>query len=183
MNEQTEITKLTYSAFFAALTAVMSFIAIPLPFTPVPIVCQNLAVMLTGSILSARQAGWSMLIYLLLGAVGIPVFAGFSGGMGVILGPTGGFLISYLPAVILIALLKGASNQFWVLGLANFIGGIGVVYLVGVPWLSVVTGMDLQKALIVGALPFIPGDVVKVVAATIIGAAVNKRLQKVRARV
>lgn len=178
MNKRTESTQLVYPAFFAALTAVMSFISIPMPFSLVPITGQTLAVMLTGSILSVRQAYWSMMTYLLIGAVGVPVFAGFTGGIGVILGPTGGYLVGYLPGVMLIAFLKGQNNQLWSLALANIIGGIGVVYLLGIAWLSLVTGIGLQKAVMVGALPFIPADVIKVIMATIIGAAINKRLPK-----
>jgi len=178
MNKRTESTQLVYPAFFAALTVVMSFISIPMPFSLVPITGQTLAVMLTGSILSVRQAYWSMMTYLLIGAVGVPVFAGFTGGIGVILGPTGGYLVGYLPGVMLIAFLKGQNNQLWSLALANIIGGIGVVYLLGIAWLSLVTGMGFQKAVMVGALPFIPADVIKVIMATIIGAAINKRLQK-----
>jgi biotin transport system substrate-specific component len=180
MNKRSECTNLTYPAFFAALTAVMSFISIPTPFSLVPITGQTLAVMLTGSILSVRQAYWSMLTYLLIGAVGVPVFSGFSGGIGVILGPTGGYLIGYLPGVMLIALLKGHNNTLWSLALANIIGGIGIVYLLGITWLGLVTGMGIQKAIMAGALPFIPGDIMKVIAATVISATVNKRLQKAR---
>ena len=180
MNQRSECTNLTYPAFFAALTAVMSFISIPMPFSLVPITGQTLAVMLTGSILPVRQAYWSMLAYLLIGAVGLPVFSGFSGGIGVLLGPTGGYLIGYLPGVMLIALLKGQNNNLWSLALANSIGGIGIVYLLGITWLSLVTGIGFQKAIMTGALPFIPGDIIKVIAATVISATVNKRLQKAR---
>ncbi|MBU2700507.1 biotin transport system substrate-specific component [Sporomusaceae bacterium BoRhaA] len=176
MIQQNKYANLTYPAFFAALTVIMSFISIPLPFNPVPITGQTLAVMLTGSILSVRQAGWSILTYLLIGAVGLPVFSGFSGGIGVLLGPTGGYLLAYFPGVMLIALLKGKNNKIWPLALANIIGGIGVVYLVGVTWLSVFTGMGIQKAMMVGALPFIPGDIIKLGMATVLGREINKRL-------
>lgn len=176
MIQQNKYANLTYPAIFAALTVVMSFISVPMPFSPVPITGQTLAVMLTGSILSVRQAGWSILTYLLIGAVGLPVFSGFSGGMGVLLGPTGGYLLACLPGAMLIALLKGKNNKIWPLALANIIGGIGIVYLVGVAWLSVFTGMGIQKAMIVGALPFIPGDIVKVAMATVLGREINKRL-------
>lgn len=178
MNQRSQCTNVTYPAFFAALTAVMSCISIPMPFSLVPITGQTLAVMLTGSILSVRQAYWSMLAYLLIGAVGVPVFSGFSGGIGVLLGPTGGYLIGYLPGVMLIALLKGQNNNLCSLALANSIGGIGIVYVLGITWLNLVTGIGFQKAIMTGALPFIPGDILKVIAATIISAIVNKRLQK-----
>ena len=173
---QVGVTKLTYTAFFVALTAVLSFITIPLPFSLVPVSGQSLAVMLTGSILPVRQALWTMVIYLLLGSVGIPVFAGFGGGIGVVAGPTGGYLLSYLPAVLVIALLKRKSNKLGIFIMANLVGGIGVVYFVGVLWLSMVTGMSVEKAALAGALPFIPGDMVKVVIASVVGRALHQRM-------
>jgi len=178
MYNRNRLTGYIYSGLFAALIAVSGIISIPLPISPVPITGQSLAIMLAGSILTVRQAGFSVLTFLLLGAVGVPVFAGLSGGIGIIVGPRGGYLIGYLVGAIVIALLKGEKNNLWRLALANSIGGIIVVYLFGVLWLSFVTGMGLEKAILVGALPYIPGDLFKLFLATVIGVAVNKRLPK-----
>lgn len=176
MNNKHGLIDFTYPAFFAALVAVLGTISIPLPFSPVPITGQSLGVMLAGCILNARQAGWGLLVFLLLGAVGLPVFAGFSGGIGILVGPRGGYLLGYLVGAIVIALLKGEQNAIWRMALANMIGGIIVVYVFGVLWLNFVTGMGLYKAFMAGALPFIPGDLMKVFLASVVGAAVNKRL-------
>lgn len=183
MNRKNDFNDFIYAALFAALIAVLGVISIPLPFSPVPISGQSLGVMLAGCILSVRQAGLGLLGFLLLGAVGLPVFAGFSGGIGILVGPRGGYLVGYLIGGIVIALIKGQQNKLWRLALANIIGGIGVVYLFGVPWLSFITGIGLNKALLTGALPFIPGDLIKVVVATFIGVAVNKRLLKAQVKV
>lgn len=177
MNESSKAVNYVYPAMFAALTAVLGLISIPLPFSPVPVSGQSLGIMLAGSILTARQAGLSVLTFVLIGAVGVPVFSGLTGGLGVVIGPRGGYYLGFLVGSIVIALLKGKNNP-WRLALANLIGGIGVVYLFGVSWLSFVTGMSLEKALMAGAIPFIPGDLFKVFAATFIGAAINKRLHR-----
>jgi biotin transport system substrate-specific component len=98
--------------------------------------------------------------------------------LGIVLGPRGGYYLGFLVGSIVIALLVRQNGSFWRLAIANLIGGILVVYLFGVVWLSVVTGMSLEKAVMAGALPFIPGDLFKVFAASFIGAALNKRLRK-----
>lgn len=183
MNKKNDFNDFIYAALFAALIAVLGLISIPLPFSPVPISGQSLGVMLAGCILSVRQAGLGLLGFLLLGAVGLPVFAGFTGGIGILLGPRGGYLLGYLIGGIVIALLKGQHNTLWRLAMANIIGGIGVVYFFGVLWLSFVTGIGLEKTVLTGALPFILGDLIKTVVATLIGAAVNKRLRQAQVKV
>jgi biotin transport system substrate-specific component len=178
VGERSRVVDFIYPAMFAALTAVLGLISIPLPFSPVPVSGQSLGIMLAGSILTVRQAAFSVLTFVLIGAVGVPVFSGMTGGLGIVLGPRGGYYLGFLVGSIVIALLVRQNGSFWRLAIANLIGGILVVYLFGVMWLSVVTGMSLEKAVIAGALPFIPGDLFKVFAASFIGAALNKRLRK-----
>ena len=180
MYNKNKVTDYVYAALFAALIAVLGLVSIPLPISPVPVTGQSLAIMLVGSILTVRQAAYSVLTFLLLGAVGVPVFAGMTGGIGILVGPRGGYLIGFLVGAVVIALLKGQNNNKWRLALANVIGGIIVVYTFGMLWLNFVTGMGLEKAFTVGVLPYIPGDLFKVFAATVIGIAVNSQLQKVR---
>lgn len=182
MYNRNKLTSIIYSALFAALISVLGLVAIPLPISPVPITGQSLAIMLAGSILTARQAAFSVLTFLLLGAVGVPVFAGLTGGIGIIIGPRGGYLIGYLVGAIVIAVAKGKNNNIWSLALANITGGIIVVYILGILWLSFVTGMGLEKATIVGALPYIPGDLFKVFVATVVGVSINKRLANIQVR-
>lgn len=172
------VTDSVYAALFAALIAVLGLVSIPLPISPVPVTGQSLAIMLTGSILTVRQSAYSVLTFLLLGAVGVPVFAGMTGGIGILVGPRGGYLIGFLVGAVVIALLKGQNNNKWRLAFANVAGGIIVIYTLGMLWLNFVTGMGLEKAFTVGVLPYIPGDLFKVFAATIIGISVNSQLQK-----
>ena len=182
MSQKTKLNDLMYAGLFAALTAVLGLVSIPLPFSPVPISGQSLAIMLAGSILTVRQAGFSILTFLLVGAVGVPVYAGGTGGLGIVAGPRGGYLLGFLIGAMVISYLKGSGNSVWRLAIANAVGGIGVVYFLGVLWLSFVTGMGLQKAFIAGALPFMPGDLFKVFIASVIGVALNKQLRKAQIR-
>lgn len=175
-----KLTDYIYTAFFSALTAILGFISIPLPFSPVPVSGQSLGVMLAGSVLKTKQAVLSVLIFVLLGAVGLPVFSGFVGGMSILIGPRGGYYVGFLVGAAAIALLKGKSNNIYRLFFANLVGGIFCVYLFGVAWLDFVTGMGIKGAFVAGALPFLPGDACKVFIATIIGSALNKRLPNIR---
>ena len=109
-------TALVLCGIFAALMAICSFITIPLGFTPVPINLATLGVFLTGGILGKKYGSISLIVYILLGAVGVPVFAGFKGGLGVLAGPTGGYIIGYLAAAFLTACRTGFHenrNRFW----------------------------------------------------------------------
>lgn len=145
-------------ALFSALTAVGGFISIP--FYPVPLTLQVFFVLLSGAILGKRLGALSQIIYLALGAIGAPVFHNFTGGVGILLGPTGGFLFGFIPGAFIAGLFyeKFDNNKIRLLGL---IVSLIPIYLIGVLWLSFITGMSLEKALIVGGIPFIPGDIVK----------------------
>jgi biotin transport system substrate-specific component len=152
----------TRMSLLAALICVSSYIIVPLPFSPVPVTAQSLAVMLTGSLLSPLQAFVTVLMFIFLGTIGLPVFAGGASGPGVLLGPTGGYLVGFLVGAVIISLLKSNTPGILRYGIANLVGGLIVVYAIGVPWLSQVTGMTLDKAFMVGVFPFLPGDLVKI---------------------
>lgn len=176
MKNKLTIRDIAYSSLFAALTAVLGYITIPLPFSPVPITAQTLAVMLAGCVLTPVQAGFSMLTFLLMGAVGIPVFSGGRAGLSVIVGPSGGYLIGFVIGAIVISLIVRRSKDIKVLLIGSMIGGIIVVHLLGFPWLGYVLGMDIVKAAKVGTIPYIPGDIFKAIVAVIIGSKINKQM-------
>ncbi len=155
-------------ALFAALAAVLALVTIPLPFSPVPVTGQTLALMLAGVLLSPRHATLSMTIYILLGAAGAPVFAGGTGGLTALLGPAGGYLAGFIPGAAIIAFLRG-NNRLPRLAAAVFCGGMLAVYIPGTLWLSHVTGMGLVSAFTVGTLPYVPGDLAKLLVATSCG--------------
>ena len=166
--------KTAYCALFAALIAAGAYISIPVG--PVPIVLQNLFVFLAGILLGRKMGLASVGAYILVGAVGLPVFAGGTGGIGHLLGPTGGYLLGYLPAVYLIGLIAEKKQNRVYDAIAMCCGSI-IVYFCGVAWLKVLTNMSLSKTLIIGMYPFIPGDVLKIAAAVPIAKSLRPLLQ------
>ncbi|RAP62108.1 BioY family transporter [Achromobacter sp. HZ01] len=159
-------------ALFAALIVVLSLIPpIPLPAIPVPITLQTLGAMLAGAMLGPLRGALACLLYLALAAIGLPVLPGGRGGLGAFFGPTGGFLVGLVAGACvtgwlarrLAARARGAA-QAAAYVLACVVGGILVVYAFGVPWLAVVTKMELAKAALAVAV-FLPGDVAKALVA------------------
>jgi biotin transport system substrate-specific component len=154
---------LAYIALFAAITAVLGLVP-AVQIGPVPITAQTLGVMLAGSILGARRGFLALLLFLVLVAIGLPVLPGGGGGLAVFAGPTAGYLFSWPVGAFVVGLL---TERFWRrfnLGwglLANVVGGIVVVYAIGVPVLAAVAGLPWTDALWFGAAVFIPGDLLK----------------------
>lgn len=150
-----------------AFLIVASYLVIPLPFAVAAISVQTLAVNLIALLLPPLEAGVSILVYILLGAVGLPVFNGGNSGIGYLLGPTGGFFIGFLAVVILVSVLRGKTYSFLRYTIVTVFVGVPVLYAFAVGWMVVVTGMPAPAAFSVGCLPFLPMDVVKCVLASL----------------
>jgi len=155
------------ACFFAALTTVGAYIALPFPGSPVPIVLQNLFIMLSALLLGPTWSLVSVLIYLALGALGLPVFAGGTGGFARFMGPTGGYLVGYIPGVLAMgAISRAGARRPWK-DAAAIVVGMSIVYACGLLWLKNAINADWPKALAVGLLPFVPGDILKTAVAAI----------------
>ena len=160
----------------AAVTAVAAQIAIPLPFSLVPFTLQVLAVVLSGFLLGPRYGALAQAVYLLVGVVGIPVFAQFEGGPGVLLGPKGGYLLSYPVAAALAGLAAGAvvraprRQALWTAFLWGC-AGLAFIYALGATWLSVTAGLSPAEAVTTGVLPFVVFDLIKVALAALVAVA------------
>ena len=161
-SEQLRLT--VHASLLAALIAAGAFISVPIG--PVPIVLQNMFVLLAGLLLGSRWGLAAVGIYLLAGACGLPVFAGGTGGIGRFAGPTGGYLIGYLPAVFVVGLLSAYRKT--ALDIIGMILGTFIIYSFGIFWLQWITGMALSNALAVGMYPFLIGDALKIAAAVTI---------------
>ncbi|MDD5711728.1 MAG: biotin transporter BioY [Smithellaceae bacterium] len=166
-SEKTSLKGMIYASLFGTLTAVGAYIVIPLPL--VPITGQTLFVNLAGLLLGGYWGALSQVVYILLGVMGLPVFDGGKAGLGVLFGPTGGYLIGFVLAAYAIGKLVPRSGDP---GLAKLLLamliGIALVYIPGVLQLSFVAKLGLTKALMVGAVPFLIGDVIKIVLAALI---------------
>jgi biotin transport system substrate-specific component len=170
-NQDQQLKRMVYAALMAALTAAGAYIAIPIG--PVPIVLQNLFVMLAGMLLGSRWGSISIGVYLIAGAAGLPVFAGGTGGIGKFVGPTGGYLLGFLAAAYLIGMISERGRGRVINDVLAMVAGTAIIYAFGVPWLKVITGMSLSKAIAVGMLPFLIGDGIKIAAAVPIAKALR----------
>ncbi|OGQ85838.1 MAG: BioY family transporter [Desulfobacula sp. RIFOXYA12_FULL_46_16] len=171
MTASTDLKMTVYSSLFVALIAVGAFIAIPIG--PVPIVLQNMFVLLAGLLLGPLWGLACVAVYLIIGLAGLPVFAGGTSGLGKLFGPTGGYLLGYLPCVFITASVSRGLGKKPVFDILAMVLGSLVVYSAGVPWLKAVTGMSLEKALMAGMVPFLIGDALKIVAAAFLAKALR----------
>lgn len=169
------------AALFAGITAVCAQIAFPVPFSPVPFTGQTLAVALAATVLGAKYGVLSMILYILLGAVGVRVFAEFSGGLHVLAGPTGGFIFGFIIAAYVIGKMiewREKPGFLWIVW-ANAVGN-AVILGTGMVQLKFVTGLGWQEAAFAGVIPFIPMDLIKIVCASAVGLVVRRRLKHLK---
>jgi biotin transport system substrate-specific component len=167
---------MVYASMFGALTAVGAYIMIPLP--PVPITMQTLFVNLAGALLGGTLGALSQVVYILLGIIGLPVFAGGKAGAGVLLGPTGGYLIGFVAGAYVIGKLTGIRKKpgfIWLV--CSMAIGIALVYLLGIIQLMIVAKLDFNKAIAVGLLPPLPGDILKIIIAALITLKIRDHLR------
>lgn len=166
-------------AVFAALIAALSVtVAIPIPFSPVPITLQTLGVMLAPSLLGWKRGTLAVATFLALGLAGLPLFAGGRGGVAVLAGPSAGFIVSWIFAALVIGyltdlMIRRRNYNLWAGIGINVLGGIVVIYAIGVPWLAVALGDGFLAAAYSMAV-FLPGDLVKAVLAAAIAATVAR---------
>ena len=169
--------QLAMTAMFTALTMVLGPLVIILPFTPIPISLAMIPIYLCGALLPKHNAFTSLLIYLLLGAAGLPVFSQFRGGLGVLVGPTGGFLLVYpIMAFVIALLLEKLPQQKLYSLLIAFSAALVICYTGGCLMFMLLTHMDLAKAFSLTVLPFLPLDIVKIAFSAVVAVALKKAL-------
>ena len=171
MNTSNQLRMTVFASLLAALMAAGAYLSIPIG--PVPIVLQNMFVFLAGLLLGSRWGVASVAVYLLTGACGLPVFAGGLGGIGRIVGPTGGYLIGYLPAVFIAGYISEKAGKRIGYDVLAMICGTIVLYACGVTWLKILTGMTWAKTLTLGMYPFLIGDGLKIAAAALLAKALR----------
>ena len=170
---------MVYIALFAVLIAICSWISIP---TSIPFTLQTFGIFVTVGVLGGKRGSFAVFIYLLLGAIGVPVFAGFTGGMGVLLGNTGGYIIGFLASALLMWLMeKLLGKKTWVLALSMVLGLIAC-YAIGTAWFIIAYAKNTGSIGLVTALgwcviPFIIPDIIKIVLALIVSNRVSKLMK------
>ncbi|MBM3211473.1 biotin transporter BioY [Candidatus Poribacteria bacterium] len=169
--------RLEFALAFACLTGLSAQIRIPLPFTPVPVTGQVLAVLLSGIVLGSLYGGLSQVFYLVFGTIGLPWFSGGIGGLAVITGVTGGYIIGFVPAALLIGWLtdKYNSARKFHFQLILMTSGIGLIYILGAIQFSLVMNTGLIDTIKLSVIPFIPVDLIKAVLAAGLSASILKK--------
>ncbi|MGN1014327.1 MAG: biotin transporter BioY [Butyricicoccus sp.] len=163
-------------AVMAAVTCVMGPLSVPIG--PVPISLTNLAVYFAIYILGWKRGTVSYVVYLLIGLVGVPVFSGFTGGPGKLLGPTGGYLIGFVFMALICGLFIDRFHQKIVPSMVGMILGTIVCYMFGTAWLAYQAGYTFMQALAVGVFPFVVVDLIKMAIAAVLAPQIRKRLAK-----
>jgi len=166
-------------ALFSALTAIGALISVPLPFSHVPITLQTMFTYMAGALLGSYLGALSQLIYVLMGVMGLPIFAKGSAGISVLLGPTGGYLAGFIPGAFVIgklAEIKKNPSFRWLL--ICMTAGTAVVYILGVLQLMNWVRIGVKEAVVVGVLPFTVGDALKMLAAAYMSIRIRKVLPK-----
>jgi len=171
------VRQLILIALFTALIAVLAQIAVPLPFSPVPVTGQLIAVFLAGTLLGGKGAFLAVLAYLLLGAAGAPVFSMGRGGIFILLGPTGGYLWGFLPAAFVSGSLQKGTPGLTRTAAAMALG-LGCAYLPGTLQLSLIMGYSAGQAFLAGVVPFIPVELIKVALAAALGTRIKRSLHR-----
>ena len=172
-DEQTKnpLRMMVYASLLAALTAASALFSIQIG--DVPVILYNFFILLMGLLLGSRWGTASVAVYLLAGSLGLPVFAGSKGGLAILLGPTGGYLIGFLPAVFIIGLISEKFNQRLLPDIIALLCGTAVIYALGVIQLKIVLDKTWMVSLAIGFFPFIIFDLVKLVAAAVTAKAIR----------
>ena len=179
-NQKIKTKQMVLIALMTAVTCVLGPLSIPLPFSPVPISLTNFAIFLAIFILGMKNGTISFIIYLLLGAVGVPVFSSFRGGFQVLAGPTGGYLIGFIFLALIMGFALDHFDRKLVPTIIGMIIGMVVCYAFGTVWLAKLLSLSFKEGLMMGVIPYLAGDVAKIIIAAIVGPKLYGATQKIR---
>ena len=179
-NQKIKTKQIVLIALMTAVTCVLGPLSIPLPFSPVPISLTNFAIFLAIFVLGMKNGTISFIIYLLLGAVGVPVFSSFRGGLQVLAGPTGGYLIGFIFLALIMGFALDHFDRKLVPTIIGMIIGMVVCYAFGTVWLAKLLSLSFKEGLMMGVIPYLAGDVAKIIIAAIVGPKLYGATQKIR---
>ena len=179
-NQKIRTKQMVLIALMTAVTCVLGPLSIPLPFSPVPISLTNFAIFLAIFVLGMKSGTISFIIYLLLGAVGVPVFSSFREGFQVLAGPTGGYLIGFIFLALIMGFALDHFDRKLVPTIIGMIIGMAVCYAFGTVWLAKLLSLSFKEGLMMGVIPYLPGDAAKIIIAAIVGPKLYGATQKIR---
>lgn len=160
-------------SLFTALTAVLSQISINLPFTPIPINLAMLSVFMSGAMIGSKGGAISQIVYVLLGAIGVPVFANLSAGVGILFGPTGGYIVGYVLAAFITGFIIEKMNNNFIIYILSMFMGLIACYSLGTLWFMFITKAGILASLSMCVIPFIVGDILKILAGSFLALRLN----------
>ena len=175
MSETFSVRKMAIIALMTAVLCILAPISIPVFISPVPVSLGVLAVYLTAYVLSPVDALISVIIFILLGTFGLPVFSGYSGGLSKLVGPTGGYIIGFLFTVYISSLFIHMKKGI-IFDVIGMITGLALCNILGTIWFSYQQGKGFIASLLLCVVPFLIGDAIKIIVAVILGTQLNKRL-------
>lgn len=179
-NQKIRTKQMVLIALMTAVTCVLGPLSIPLPFSPVPISLTNFAIFLAIFVLGMKNGTISFIIYLLLGAIGVPVFSSFRGGFQVLAGPTGGYLIGFIFLALIMGFALDHFDRKLVPTIIGMIIGMAVCYAFGTVWLAKLLSLSFKEGLMMGVIPYLAGDAAKIIIAAIVGPKLYGATQKIR---
>ena len=174
---KTSSRRLVLIALMTSITCILAPLSVPIPISPVPISLTNLVLLVSIYILGWKDATISFIVYLLLGLAGLPVFSGFSGGLGKIAGPTGGYLAGFIFMTVIAGLAVDIFSGRRLPAAIGMVLGTAVAYAFGTAWLAIQMDLTFIAALSIGVFPYLIGDALKIVFALIVGPMLKKRLR------
>ena len=175
--------ELVLCAFCAAVTCILAPLSVPLA-GEVPISLATFAVLLSGILLGGKLGALSQIVYVLLGSVGVPVFAGWTGGIGITLGVTGGYIIGYIPMALAAGLIyhrfgrNESGIRKYAVMLVSMVLATAVLYILGTAWFILQTGMTLGASLAACVIPFLPGDLIKIAAVALTAVPIEAAIKR-----
>ncbi len=175
-----KIVEIVKIALMAAIISVLGPLSVPLPFTPVPVSFTIMAVYLTSYLLGSKTGTLSVIIYILVGLAGLPVFSGFTGGAAKLVGPTGGYIIGFIFIAIIGGFFVDKFKGNFFLSLLGMAIGTAICYLFGSLWLAYQASMNLKQELLAGVVPYVALDCAKMVIAVLLGKQVKPLINKMK---
>lgn len=168
------IRDITMVGLMVAMLCVTAYISFPIPFTPILITAQTIVINLIGLILKPKKSVITILVFLLIGSIGIPVFSGGRAGIGTLVGPSGGYFLGFVISVFAISTLRGNKVDFKRYLFLTIVIGMPIIYFFAAMWMSYYNGATIIETIKISVLPFIVGDIIKGFIASIIAVRLNK---------
>ena len=179
MRSNVKIKTMCYIGLTTAIICILGPLSLPIPISPVPVSLAIFGIYIASYVLGSRGAAAACVLYILIGLLGVPVFAAFTGGPQKLFGPTGGYILGYLAVAYFTGLFVERYEDRLYMHAAGMVLGLLICYSLGTLWLAVSAGMTASAALLSGVLPFIPMDIVKMLLAVAVGVPLRRAIKRV----